>query len=711
MNKVKISTAVLLILLSLTAVYSQCGYVPLTVNNPSFEGTPQPHITPAGWDICLPGFTPDTQPGSWTITLPASNGNTYLGLVQDPSIPWQEGAGQTLSSPMVAGTDYQFTIDLATTNVNGYGITPGPVELQLWGGWSGGNGCSQVELLWHSGNITNLTWVTRSLQFTPTANYDHILFLVNALDLNYAPYIMLDNMTPIIPHSDVPYFTYQSTSPGLDFCAGVNVQYTDSSYSPAGNTILAWSWDFGDGSPLSNTRNPLHAYPNPGTYQVTLEITDNIPCTYTVTRDVVIYPYPVASFAAGNACFGSSNVLSNTSTVQGNPYTENDFLWSFGDGGTDAVNPYTSHLYSATGQYNVNLSVGANGCFDDTTITVTVFPNPVVDLGPDDSTCTGQPITLDAGGPFSTYLWSNGSNSQTINIDATGYYWVFVENTVSGLTCSNSDTIHLFVRTSPSADFTADITQGCEPVTVHFSDNTTAGGPDLGLYTYLWNFGDGTSSALKNPVHTYTHYGIYTVTLTVSTAMGCDDTEIKTDFIVVWKQPEAAFSTTPANGVISVSALSITFNNQSVEAENYLWDFGDGNTSSESSPSHHYEVSPDADNQVYTVFLTTTSGQGCIDTASAQIRIVNDLLVFPNVITPNNDGINDKFIIYHLDGYKSNKLVIYNRWGKKIFEKADYDNSWDCEGGADGTYYFVLTCEGYINDANINGTITVLRGK
>jgi hypothetical protein len=62
-------------------------------NNPSFEGTPQPHVTPPGWDICMPGVTPDTQPGSWGITLPPSDGNSYVGLVYSASIAWQEGVG------------------------------------------------------------------------------------------------------------------------------------------------------------------------------------------------------------------------------------------------------------------------------------------------------------------------------------------------------------------------------------------------------------------------------------------------------------------------------------------------------------------------------------------------------------------------------------------------------------------------------------------
>ena len=136
-NSVRFIAFCFFFILSVNIVHGQCGYIPLTVNNPSFEGPPQPHVTPPGWDICMPGVTPDTQPGSWGITLPPTNGSTYLGLVHDPSISWQEGAGQTLSSPMIAGTNYHFTIDLATTDIVGSGITPGPVELQFWGGWSG----------------------------------------------------------------------------------------------------------------------------------------------------------------------------------------------------------------------------------------------------------------------------------------------------------------------------------------------------------------------------------------------------------------------------------------------------------------------------------------------------------------------------------------------------------------------------------------------
>ena len=94
--------------------YSQCATPPtIAFVNPSFEGTPQAHVTPGPWSICMSGQTPDTQPGSWGVNLPPTNGNSYLGLVHQSSTGWQEGACEQLSSPLVAGTSYSFTIDLA----------------------------------------------------------------------------------------------------------------------------------------------------------------------------------------------------------------------------------------------------------------------------------------------------------------------------------------------------------------------------------------------------------------------------------------------------------------------------------------------------------------------------------------------------------------------------------------------------------------------
>jgi hypothetical protein len=167
----------------------------VTFQNPSFEGTPgTANAPPPYWNACLPGYTPDTQPGVWNITLPPSQGNSYLGLVHQISGSWQEGVSQMLTTPLTAGTSYAFTIDLATTNSTQGGITPGPIELQVWGSNGGNSGCDLTELLWSSGNISDTTWQTHLVGFTPSASYSSIVLIAHNLGPADDPYICVDNI-------------------------------------------------------------------------------------------------------------------------------------------------------------------------------------------------------------------------------------------------------------------------------------------------------------------------------------------------------------------------------------------------------------------------------------------------------------------------------------------------------------------------------------
>jgi len=135
--------------------FSQCqNLTPLEVVNPSFEGPRGPHITPAPWNTC--GITPDTQPGSWGIGLPPSNGNSYVGFVNGGS-SWLEGASQQLSGNMQANVPYQFTIDLAAVSSGGGGINPAPSSIDIFGAMSL---CGTTQLLWSSPSVANTTWQT-----------------------------------------------------------------------------------------------------------------------------------------------------------------------------------------------------------------------------------------------------------------------------------------------------------------------------------------------------------------------------------------------------------------------------------------------------------------------------------------------------------------------------------------------------------------------
>jgi gliding motility-associated-like protein len=105
--------------------------------------------------------------------------------------------------------------------------------------------------------------------------------------------------------------------------------------------------------------------------------------------------------------------------------------------------------------------------------------------------------------------------------------------------------------------------------------------------------------------------------------------------------------------------------------------------------------------------LKLITGGGCEGSIEVEARYCP--LDLPNIITPNGDGFNDKFSITNLEYYPGSKIVIFNRWGKKVFESLDYQSNWDAADNSDGVYYFVLVVKDG-KDTEISGTITVMRG-
>ena len=180
----------------------------LTVINGELEGfPPQAGVVPFPWTTCMPivggGFcTPDTQPGVWGITTPPSEGTSYAGIAHRTSDGWQEGFSQELSSPMIAnGCSYVFTVDLANAITADSWASGGPMiyttyaEVRVFGGF---DYCSEQELLWSSGSIEHETWETYTVEFTPSANYSHILFECFKTEPNLeSGYMLIDNITPI----------------------------------------------------------------------------------------------------------------------------------------------------------------------------------------------------------------------------------------------------------------------------------------------------------------------------------------------------------------------------------------------------------------------------------------------------------------------------------------------------------------------------------
>ena len=174
---------------------------------------------------------------------------------------------------------------------------------------------------------------------------------------------------------------------------------------------------------------------------------------------------------------------------------------------------------------------------------------------------------------------------------------------------------------TPVAAFTANKFSGCAPLNVSFTDQSS-GTP----VAWNWDLGNGQLSTAQNPIITYTAPGVYTVRLVVRSANGIDE-EIKTDYITVSAAPQAGFR---ANITTACVPATIQFTDQSFAPANagtivsWAWDFGDGTTSTQQSPSHVYSATG-----FYSVTLTVVSNTGCSSTASAgrYIRVVDGVEV------------------------------------------------------------------------------------
>jgi PKD repeat protein len=252
----------------------------------------------------------------------------------------------------------------------------------------------------------------------------------------------------------------------------------------------------------------------------------------------------------------------------------------------NAGNPGSTYLWSnsATGQASIVTSSGTyyvdvttpSGCTGSDTIVVTINNQPIANLGSDTATCQGN-ITLDAGNPGSTYVWSNSASTQTITVGA-GTYFVTVTDP-SG--CSDRDTISIQVNTPPTITVSSDtaICAGGQATL------TASGGTG-----YLWSNGAPTQSITVSPTTSTAYY------VTVTDSNICT----ASDFVIVNVLPGST-----AQFTHTVSGSTAVFTNQSSNANTYNWNFGDNTTSNAVNPSHTY-----TQNGTYTVTLTVTGPCG-----------------------------------------------------------------------------------------------------
>ena len=416
-------------------------------DNPSFEGTSQAHVVPSPWNTCW--GTPDTQPGQWGITLPASDGNTYVSFLLSGNYTYVEGTTQPLDSCMIAGETYTFDVDLAFSPIYNT-ASPGDCygSFAVWGG---DYACHRGELLFCSGEIWNTNWQTYTINFTPTQNWCYIGFSPCYLhDCNGYVNIMMDNISCIAPQP--PELTIDVTNVS---CYG-SCDGSLTAIINFGTPPYTYNWSNGCTTQICNN---LCA----GTYSLT--VIDSMGEQDTASAIVNEPPILTINLSSTNvSCFGYSNGDASVTVSGGTP--PYSYQWSNGQT-TSSISNLTIGDYSITVTDN-------NGCIALSSVTINQPPLLVISANANPSViCLGDITNLTTTGA-DTYLWSNGMTGPNITVTPTTSTTYSVTGSDIN-NCSNTATITVTVNPIPDIYAIADQTlcHNTQTTNINFTSSVT----------------------------------------------------------------------------------------------------------------------------------------------------------------------------------------------------------------------------------------------
>jgi len=461
-------------------------------------------------------------------------------------------------------------------------------------------------------------------------------------------------------------------------CDGNVVDFFDNSVVTAG-AIDTYFWDFGDGN-TAITEDVSHLYGSVGTYTVTHVVGVAGGCSSQTTWDVTILDVPIASFLDIAACqngvtsFADQSVIANGNIAQ--------WTWDFGDGTPVITTQNPNHIFANPGNFNVGLTVTSEfGCSAQVSIPTIVYPAPLADFTaptscPDD-TIQYTDLSSIISGSIVDWEWDFGDGG-TDNIQNPAHQFLVLNDSfdVTLIVTSNfgcTDTVTKLIETYPFPTFQygPEWAAGCAPYEVQFNDSTAVEG---GIITgWEWTFDDGSASFLEDPIHIFNEAGDYFVSLEVTTSQGCTFNDELLYPVTVYPLPVAEFS--PVYMDVSVLEAEIEFTDESIDAVNWEWSFGDGNYSNDVNPIHEY-----LDTGYYQTMLIVHSDFGCLDTAIHSIHVFGEFAIYtPNAFTPNGDSKNGYFRAYGM-GIEKFEIWVFNRWGENIWYADDMELTWD------GTY-------------------------
>lgn len=475
-----------------------------------------------------------------------------------------------------------------------------------------------------SGNITNWKWDfgdnTQGTDPSPKHLYkDTGLFTVKLLVSSNGCADSIQQVNYIHVNAPVAGFNYS-----LNCKNRLLRNFNDSSIA-----AKTWQWDFGDNT-ASTDKDPSHIYAGPGTYYVSLTVT-NAGCTSIKNDTIKIIdnsPSFTASPASGNICKYDSIVFK----AKYNASTSYLFYWNFGDGTSSpyfsVFNTTVAHSYKKAGNYSPYLIIkDLVGCYDTSkpgSLPVNVY-GPTAQFTNTPYVCANGTIkfvdkstTDNVPHPIKQWIWNYGDGTGRTSLTPGPFGHVYKKGGIYDVTLKVVDAYGCYdtilVKSAdtigqPIAKFAALDTIRCSASAINFLDSSTGF-----ALNYLWNFGDAKTSTTIAPQHLYTDAGIYTVSLVVKDKFGCKDTSIKTDYIKI-SNPKASFSI--KDTVHYCPPWEITPKSTSSGYAFLTWQFGDANSSNLPNPKHKYIMAG-----TYDLMLIAQGYGNCYDTAHKKLQLL-----------------------------------------------------------------------------------------
>ncbi|NVO08917.1 MAG: PKD domain-containing protein [Bacteroidales bacterium] len=587
--------------------------------------------------------------------------------------------------------------------------------------WSLGNGTYSTQK-----NLTNLLY-KNNLAIRDT--------VYNIKLITRSVHQCVDSVSKVITVHPRPIASYVMNNESLS-CSPFPISLTNLS----SGTDLSYAFNLGDGT-LVNTidRNQVitHTYHNLTSdvqpYVISLNATTAFGCQNSTSQTVYAYPEVKANFSFNPGSAACSPFVVSLNNISQNAYF---YQWNFKDGtNSNLMSP--NHRFVNVSEndkiFGVHLqSISEYDCEDTITIPLTVYATPVANFS------VNPPLKIFPDATFNfhnqskpaadnwTYSWNFGDGYTsslkeagdhtytTWGSKANGFIYkskLRVENAHCWDTTSN---ILRLLPAEPIPYFTADIYNSCSPLETHLINASQYGA------NYLWDFGDGTTSTVDEPIHTFTIPGYYNVKLRV-TGDGGDSYYYKT--FRVYQNPVADFAVYP-NRVMLPDA-SVHIYNLSKYADRYEWDLGDGTLITDKDPVHTFNAIGEF--RVSLKAYAPDSLGGCQDYTSKFPAVWVEgfgKIRFPNAFTPNKNGSNGglyddidyKNEVFHPVHYGvvEYKLMIFNRWGEQLFVSKDIKIGWDgyfngrvCDQGV----YIWRAIGKYTNGKtfDIKGNVTLLK--